>query len=127
MRLTAEDKRILQELPKDEDIRAEFIRLRELYAGITGAKLKMVLKLISQAAFMSVTLAELAKTINEFGVTESYQNGQFQSGRKKSTEVDVYNTMVKNYAMVIKQLTDLLPKPEVKEGDDGFDAHKAAR
>lgn len=43
------------------------------------------------------------------GYTEPYQNGANQSGQKKRPEVDVYNTMIKNYASVIKQLTELLP------------------
>ncbi len=127
MRLGADDKRILQELPEDARISDEYKRLRELYADITGNRLKLVLKLVSQAAFMSVTLANLADYISKNGCTEEYQNGENQWGKKKSSEVDVYNTMVKNYASVIKQLTELLPKAGINEGDDGFDAHKASR
>ncbi len=127
MRLSADDTRILKELPEDVRIPNEYKRLRELYAGISGGRLKLVLKLISQAAFMSVTLADLADYISKNGCTEEYQNGENQRGKKKSSEVDVYNTMVKNYASVIKQLTELLPRVGASEGDDGFDAHKAAR
>lgn len=126
MRLGAEDKRILADMPADERVSAEYKRLRELYAKVEGGRLRLVLKLIARAAFMAVTLGELEAHIAQHGCTEEYQNGANQKGKKKSSEVDVYNVMVKNYAAVIRQLTELLPKEEAG-GEDGFDAHKAAR
>ncbi len=127
MRLSAEDRRIINDLPDDKRISDEYKRLRELYADITGARLRLVLKLIARAAFMSAELADLEDYISKHGCTEEYQNGENQKGKKKSSEVDVYNTMVKNFAMVIRQLTELLPKANVAGEDDGFDAHKALR
>ena len=59
---------------------------------------------------MSASLYELRKIINEKGYTEEYQNGANQKGVKKCSEVEVYNTMIKNYMGTIKQLTELLPK-----------------
>lgn len=40
---------------------------------------------------------------------------------KKSPEVEIYNTMIKNHLSIMKQLTDLLPKSNVQVDDDGFD------
>jgi hypothetical protein len=79
--------------------------------------------LISKAAFMSVTLDNLQRTINEKGVIEEYQNGANQSGFKESVEVKVYNTMIKNYHAVMKQLIDLLPNKS--EGQIAGDSIKA--
>ncbi len=62
--------------------------------------------------FMSITLADLQKKINEEGVVSEYQNGENQFGTKKSPEVEIYNIMIKNYMTAIKQLTDLLSKQE---------------
>ena len=69
---------------------------------------------------MSVTLDELQNTINEEGVLAFYKNGENQFGTKKSPEVEVYNTMIKNYTLVIKQLCDFLPevKKDEKAGND---------
>ena len=64
---------------------------------------------------------ELKKIINEKGYTEEYQNGQNQKGIKKCSEVEIYNTIIKNYMSCIRQLTDLLPKQKEKGPDDGFE------
>ena len=76
--------------------------------------------LIHNAAFMAITLQDLQKDINENGTTERYQNGANQYGIKKSSSVEIYNVMIKNYSQIMKQLYELLPK-EVKEADDGFE------
>mgnify|MGYP001486926503 FL=1 len=82
---------------------------------------KATQSLIENAAFMVVTLEDLQETINREGVISEYQNGANQWGTKKSPEVEIYNTMIKNHMSIIKQLTDLLPKEtEVVEEDDGF-------
>ena len=63
---------------------------------------------MDEAAFMAASLYELRKIINEKGYTE----------------VEIYNTMIKNYSAIIKQLTDLLPKEQEKNAppqDDGFE------
>ncbi len=61
---------------------------------------------------MAVSLEDLQSIINNNGYVDEYQNGQNQFGTKKSAEVDIYNTMVKNYTTVIKNLVDLLPNHE---------------
>lgn len=79
---------------------------------------------MDEAAFMAASLYELRKIINEKGYTEEYQNGANQKGIKKRSEVEIYNTMIKNYSAIIKQLTDLLPKEQEKNAppqDDGFE------
>ena len=58
-------------------------------------------------------ISELRKIINEKGYTEIYQNGENQKGVKKSAEVDIYNSLIKHYMAIMKQLLELLPKSEV--------------
>lgn len=69
---------------------------------------------------MAVTLEDLQKDIIDKGYVSKYQNGENQWGTKKSPEVETYNSMIKNHMAVMKQLTDLLPKQNVKTEDDGF-------
>lgn len=88
------------------------IKLDELLAifnTIPENKEKLVNKLIDSAAFMAVELEELEKFISENGVTEHYQNGSNQFGVKVSSEVQVYNNLIKNYSNIIKQLLAELP------------------
>jgi len=118
------NKKTKDDLTKDERIKKEIRRLKNIYSKMDPDVKKVTQSLIENAAFMAVTLDDLQEIINKDGVISEYQNGANQWGTKKSPEVEVYNTMVKNHMAIIKQLTDLLPK-EVKavvEGNDGFDS-----
>ena len=102
-------------------VRKEMNRLKKIYKGISKDKFNTVQSLIRNAAFMAITLDDLQMTINREGVISEYQNGLNQWGTKKSPEVEVYNTMIKNHSAMIKQLTDMLPDKEVADQDDGFE------
>lgn len=118
---------IKKELSKDKQIKKEFNRLKRIFKDIPTDKKNTVLSLIRNAAFMTITLDELQETINRNGVISEYQNGENQWGTKKSPEVEIYNTMIKNHMQVMKQLTDLLPKEIHTENDDGFESFVIGR
>lgn len=105
-------------MTKDERIKKEFAKLKKLLSDIPKDKASSVESLVKNAAFMSVTLDDLQDKINEIGVVSEYQNGENQWGTKKSPEVEVYNSMIKNYMGVIKQLTDLVPNDVPIQKDD---------
>lgn len=120
----------MHDLTKQEKIIEEIKRISAIFAKIDGKTKSAVKSLIGNAAFMAVTLQDLQDVINTKGVVEEYRNGATQFGVKKSSEVEVYNTMIKNYSSVMKQLTDLLPKPDpgkIPSENDGFDAFLAKR
>lgn len=106
---------------KEGLIKKEVSRLKRIFKDIDKSRKDTTISLIENAAFMSVTLKDLQKTINKNGATSVYQNGENQWGTKKSPEADVYNTMIKNHSAIIKQLTELLPKQIIKPDNDGFD------
>lgn len=107
---------------KDALIKKEMLKLRRIYKDLDKDKFTTVASLIDEAAFMSVTLKDLRQTINTQGSVSEYQNGENQWGTKKSPEVEIYTTMIKQYMAVIKQLTDILPKTVQDPGaGDGFD------
>lgn len=93
----------------DALVKKEIGRLCRIFKSVPKDKMTAVQSLIRNAAFMAVTLDDLQDTINTNGVTDKYQNGENQWGVKKSPEVEVYNSMIKNYSAVCKQLIDLLP------------------
>lgn len=99
----------------------ELSKLKKIFKDIEPDKAKIVEKLIANAAFMAESLDELQSIINEKGFTEEYQNGANQFGVKKCSEVEIYNTMIKNYSSVIKQLVDLLPNGGTSGGDELLD------
>lgn len=85
-------------------------KLKRIFKNIDENKQKIVAPLIESAAFMAQELQKLQRYIAEHGCTEEYQNGANQKGKKKSSEVEVFNAMIKNYSAIIKQLTDMLPE-----------------
>lgn len=115
------NKKTNKDISKEERINKEIRRLKRIFKKMDDNTKKVTQSLVENAAFMAVTLEDLQETINREGVVSEYQNGANQWGTKKSPEVEVYNTMIKHYMSIVKQLTDLLPDAEVVEVDDGFE------
>ena len=120
MRNTNNKNKRSKEIEKDIEIKKEVSKLNSLFKDMDKKYKKSVSSIIDNAAFMAVTLRELRSYLNENGLTCEYQNGENQFGIKKSPEVEIYNTMIKNFISTMKQLTDLLPKGLIVQ-DDGFE------
>lgn len=108
-------------IDKNKKIKKETQRLMKLFKDLPKNKHKMTEKLIDNASFMSITLDELKEDIKVYGVKETYVNGKDQYGFKESIESKTYNTMVKNYMSIIKQLNDMMPEPKKINEDDEFE------
>lgn len=111
-----------EEIAKQQEIKKEISKLNKLFKDMEPKTKKAVQSVVENAAFMAVTLRELQEYLNKNGLTCEYQNGENQFGIKKAPEVEIYNTMIKNFISAMKSLTDLLPKEIAnKIKDDGFD------
>ena len=108
-------------IDKNKKITKETNKLKKLFKELPENKKKMAEKLIENASFMSITLDELKDDIKIYGVKETYVNGKDQFGFKESIESKTYNTMVKNYMNIIKQLNDMLPEDKKINEDDEFE------
>ena len=111
----------LKEIEKHERIEEEKKKLTRQFTQLDNKTKKVLSSLIDNAAFMTIELQYLQENIKKNGVTCEYQNGANQWGTKKSPEVEVYNSMIKNYVTIMKQLSDLLPKGSSKTIKDPFD------
>ena len=96
----------------------ELKRLEKIFKNVRADRKETAKKLIENAAFMESQLSGLQREIAEKGVVSEYKNGENQWGTKKSPEVEIYNTMIKNYTAVIKQLLELLPEGEENKEDE---------
>lgn len=105
----------ISNIAKDKAIKKETRRLAAIYQNIDENKRKVVDGLIKRAAFLAVSLAELEEIINGSGYTCEYQNGENQRGTKETPEVKIHIAMVKNYALVIRQLAELAPPAPKKQ------------
>lgn len=106
---------------KNKTVSKEINRLKKLFKDLDENKKKLAKNLIENAAFMSITLEDLKKDIIKYGVKETYVNGKDQFGFKESVESKTYNTMIKNYMNIIKQLNDMLPQEKKIDEKDEFD------
>ena len=107
---------------RDKLIKDEIKHLESVFKGkLSPDKYQTVSGLIENAAFMKVQMSEMQERINEDGVTVKYQNGENQWGYKKSPDVETYNSFIKQYTTIIKQLTEYLPSETIKSDDDNFD------
>ncbi len=110
-----------RDLTKEEKIKKEIRKLNAIFKNVAKDNGKIVESLIANAAFMSASLEELMGIINEKGYVETYKNGKEQHGIKKSSEIEIYNTMIKNYTSTINSLINLLPNDkdvEVKKAGE---------
>jgi hypothetical protein len=101
-------------------IRLEVERITNLFTNLTPEQKELARPLIENASFLSVTMQELREEITEKGIKEQYQNGMNQLGYKDSVEFKAYNSMLKSYMMIIKQLSDMM-NPTQKDDEDEFD------
>lgn len=106
-----------EKVTRQTRISKEIKRLESLLNHLPADKIKTVKSLIENAAFMTITLEDLQDSMNKNGVITEYQNGANQWGTKKSPEVEIYNTMIKNHLTVMKQLVELLPENETNKSD----------
>lgn len=95
-------------------------RLKKIFKDYSNEINELVKPLIDRCSFMFVELKEAEAQIQKYGSVEFYKNGKDQWGKKKSASVEVHNIMIKNYAVVIKQLIDLLPKESANGALDEF-------
>ena len=110
-------------LTNDERILKEVRRLNRIYKNIDKDNKAIIDGLIKRAAYMRVTLEDWEKDIMENGYYEMFtQSINTPPYERERPVARLYNTMNKYYQSIIKQLSDLVPKPEPKQEDDGFDS-----
>ena len=97
-------------MDKDKIIKTEMARYRKIYKDTDPNKKLFVEKLYTEAAYMYATLKELRDKVNKDGAVIKAING---NGFETTTEHPAqksYNTTIKNYSMIIKQLDEMVPK-----------------
>ena len=89
-------------------------KLRELLKGNI-----LALKLIDKAEFMEKTLKDLEKEVTDNGVITKMPQGEYSIDRANPA-LQAYNTTIKNYTTIIKQLNDMIPVGD-SGNNDGFE------
>lgn len=114
---------ISAEIQKAERILKETRRLRKIYRNIDKDNKAIIEGLIPRAAYMRIQLEDYEEDLNKNGYTEMFtQSEKTEPYERERPVARLYNTMNANYQKIIKQLSDLLPKQEPKQKEDGFEA-----
>lgn len=98
------------EKTKEEKISLELRRFKGFCRNLGKDKKNIATKLCQKAAFMEVTLEELQDQINKEGAIVTEKNGNGFDVKMENPAQKTYNTMIKNYNMVIKTLADMMPE-----------------
>ena len=98
------------------EIRKGFDKLVEIVAD---NKKDLIISLFDRAAFMLASVEDLEIYINENGYTETYSNGANQSGKKKSSEAEMYLSLIQRYNQTVAAIGSLLPESEEKKEAGG--------
>lgn len=112
---------------EEQKIETEKKRLLRIYSKIDVKKKNTVVGLIERAAFIRVKLKMLEDDINIYGFTEWFSQGEQEPYKRQRPEAQIYCSLNTGYQKIIKQLSDLLPKQEVKVESDGFDNFVSGR
>ena len=94
--------------------------LEKTFKNIEDDKSKLALSLLDEAYFCGETLKRLKDKINREGVVTSMCQGSYDIDRENPA-LRSYNTTIKNYQNLIKQITELLPEKKEKNEDDEFE------
>lgn len=86
---------------------------------------KVAISLIDEAFFCGDTLRKLKEEVNKGEVITEMQQGDY-SIMRENPALKSYNTTIKNYQALLKQITELLPieleeKQKKYEQEDDFD------
>jgi len=109
-------------ITKESRINAEEKRLRQIYKNIDEDNKAIIDGLIQRASYMRITLEDWENDIDTNGFIEMFtQSERTAPYERERPVIRLYNTMNKNYQSIIKQLSDLVPKYEPEQKDDGFD------
>lgn len=109
-RREAEYDSISDYLEKQKRIKKEVSRLRKLFKEIHENKKKLVMTLIDDVAFLTITMQDLRESIIREGTTVEYKNGENQYGTKQSPDAQLYLAMSQKQAQAMKILLDCMPK-----------------
>lgn len=88
-------------------------KLKDIIPLLSEEQLKVASGMIEDAVFMEKQLAKLRETIEKEGVSENYQYGSKQTAAMTS-----YLQIQKQYGVIIKYLTDLVPTNSNKANND---------
>ena len=116
-------------LTKDERIRKEYLRMRNIYKKlVSDDKLKANDGLMHRAAYLRISIEDMERDLDDNGFVEMFSQSESQIPyERERPTARLFNSLTKNYQTAMTQLNRILPDEVQVEADDGFDNFVKAR
>ncbi len=98
----------------DKAISKDLRELKKLLKLVPGDRKTVAAKLVNEIVFMTKTLSDLKKTIEDDGAIVLFKQGR-QQFKRENPALKAYSVMIQRYGLLNRQLTDLLPKPQISD------------
>ena len=109
-----QEEKTKRDLEIEKNINAAERKIKAFFKKMELNKKKMIEPPIHQLAMMQVTLERLSAEINEGDIIEDFVQGA-QKFRRENPALKAYNSTIKNYTALYKQLVDLLPNDDAEK------------
>ncbi len=110
----AEKKKSCEDLTVEERVKKAEQKIRSFFKNIDVEKKKFISDPIHQLAVTQILLERLSKELENGDVIEIFEQGK-QRLRRENPALKAYNTTIKSYTALFKQLLDLLPNTEAEK------------
>lgn len=113
---------------KSQRIASEYERIAALYNDLPEDKKQLFDGLIRRGAYLRVTLEDMEADIDANGYTESFsQSDKLDPYERLRPVASLYNSTLKNYQTIMKQLSDALPAPLPENAGEELKRFNAGR
>lgn len=103
----------------EERISAADKKIKHFFKSLSADKQKFLAPTIHQLAVMQVTLERLADEINKGEILDYFEQGS-QKFFRENPALKSYNSTVKSYTALFKQLVDMLPDSDANKAGEAL-------
>lgn len=101
-------------IQEDKALSKDLRELKKLSKQVPDDRKVIAEKLIKELVFMAKTLTELRGAVEKDGPIDLFKQGR-QEFKRENPALKAYNMMIQRYSLLNRQLTDLLPKPQITD------------
>ncbi len=110
----AENKKISEIMPIDKRISKAERKIKSFFKNIDEDKKRFIADPIHQLAVTQIILERLSDELEKGDIIEIFEQGK-QRLRRENPALKSYNTTIKSYTALFKQLLDILPNTEAEK------------
>lgn len=97
----------MADLDQEKRIKSELTKFRRFIKDLESEDRNMAMNMVSELAFMKVTLEDLKEEVNVNGVVTEMPQGEYSITRENPA-LKSYTTVIQRYNSTLKQLDDFI-------------------